>query len=161
MAADPEASPLEWPREWEADVVLLDGRPARLRPIQPSDADRLRAFYDRVSERSKYLRFFAPYPTLSSRDVERFTSVDHDRRVGLVATSGDDIIGIGRYEAVDERQAEISFLVEDAHQGRGLVSCSSSTSPKRRGSAGCSGSSPTCCPATTGCCRCSTTRATG
>ncbi|MDQ3664064.1 MAG: GNAT family N-acetyltransferase, partial [Actinomycetota bacterium] len=116
MAADPEVAL----REWEADVVLLDGRPARLRPIRPSDSERLVAFYDRVSERSKYYRFFTPYPALSARDVEKFTSVDHDRRVGLVVTSGGEIIGLGRYDAVDDRQAEVSFLVEDAHQGRGL-----------------------------------------
>ncbi len=116
MAADPEVAL----REWEADVVLLDGRPARLRPIRPSDSERLVAFYDRVSERSRYYRFFAPYPALSARDVEKFTSVDHDRRVGLVVTSGGEIIGMGHYDAVDDRQAEVSFLVEDAHQGRGL-----------------------------------------
>ncbi len=116
MAADPEVSP----REWEADVVLRDGRPARLRPIRPSDADRLVAFYRRVSERSKYFRFFAPYPDLTERDVQRFTTVDHDKRVALVVTLGEQIIGLARYDAIDDRQAEVAFLVEDAHQGRGL-----------------------------------------
>ncbi|CAN5852168.1 bifunctional GNAT family N-acetyltransferase/acetate--CoA ligase family protein [soil metagenome] len=117
MSGDPEASP----RAWEADVVLRDGRPVRLRPVRPSDAERLVSFYGRVSEESKYLRFFAPYPRLSDRDVERFTTVDHDRRVALVAVLGDDIIGVARYEAEDDEQAEVAFLVEDAHQGRGLA----------------------------------------
>ena len=68
MAGDPE----DFPREWEADVVLRDGRPARVRPIRPSDADRLVAFYGRVSDQSKYFRFFAAYPSLSADDVERY-----------------------------------------------------------------------------------------
>ncbi len=40
----------------------------------------------RVSEQSKYFRFFAPYPTLSDKDVTRFTTVDNDRRVAFVVT---------------------------------------------------------------------------
>ena len=115
------AEPAGAPREWEADVVLRDGRPARLRPIRTDDADRLVTFYGRVSDRSKYFRFFAPYPTLSAADVERFTHVDHDRRVALVVTLADEIIGLARYDAQDGEEAEVAFLVEDAHQGRGLA----------------------------------------
>ena len=67
--SDPAEVPPGYPSEWEADVVLTDGGLARLRPITPADADRLVAFYDRVSPESKYLRFFAAYPRLSPRDV--------------------------------------------------------------------------------------------
>ena len=45
QAVDPPG----YPREWEADVLLADGGVAHLRPIRPSDADRLVAFYERVS----------------------------------------------------------------------------------------------------------------
>ena len=109
-----------YPGRWEADVVLLDGRAAHLRPIRPEDAEGLVAFYGRVSEESKYMRFFAPYPRLSERDVWRFTNVDHRRRVAFVVTVGANIIAVGRYDAVDAEEAEVAFLVEDAHQGRGL-----------------------------------------
>lgn len=105
---------------WEADVVLRDGRAAQLRPITADDAEGLVAFYARVSDQSKYYRFFAPYPTLSARDVARFTRVDYNRRVAFVVTIGKTIIAVGRYDAVDEQVAEVAFLVEDAHQGRGL-----------------------------------------
>jgi len=105
---------------WEADVLLKDGRVAQLRPILTSDADQFVAFYSRVSEQSKYFRFFAPYPTLSEKDVARFTDVDHDRRVAFVVTVSAEIIGVGSYDAVGEHEAEVAFLVEDAHQGRGV-----------------------------------------
>jgi acyl-CoA synthetase (NDP forming)/RimJ/RimL family protein N-acetyltransferase len=109
-----------YPAHWEADVVLLDGSPAHLRPILASDADGLVAFYARVSDQSKYFRFFTPYPTLSERDVERFTQVDQQSRVAFVVTIGPDIVAVGRYDSIDEVEAEVAFLVEDAHQGRGI-----------------------------------------
>ncbi len=100
--------------------MLLDGRAAHLRPILPEDADALVEFYSRVSPESKYRRFFAPYPTLSERDVHRFTHVSHTDRVAFIVTLGRQMIAIGRYDAINENQAEVAFLVEDAHQGRGL-----------------------------------------
>ncbi len=108
------------PEDWDADVLLKDGRVARMRPIAPDDAEEFVAFYARVSDESKYYRFFAPYPTLSQRDVTRFTQVDHDRRVAFVLLLHGQIIGIGRYDAVGDDEAEVAFLVEDAHQGRGV-----------------------------------------
>ncbi|GAA2068523.1 bifunctional GNAT family N-acetyltransferase/acetate--CoA ligase family protein [Aeromicrobium halocynthiae] len=119
MDSDPSATPT-LDGAWEADVLLKDGRVAQLRPIQPEDADKLVAFYSRVSDESKYYRFFAPYPELSPRDIERFTTVDLDRRVAFVVTLHDEMIGIGRYDAVSDTAAEVAFLVEDAHQGRGV-----------------------------------------
>jgi acyl-CoA synthetase (NDP forming)/RimJ/RimL family protein N-acetyltransferase len=109
-----------YPAHWEADVVLLDGSPAHLRPILAKDAEGLVAFYARVSDQSKYFRFFAPYPTLSERDVERFTQVDQQSRVAFVVTIGPDIVAVGRYDSIDDVEAEVAFLVEDAHQVRGI-----------------------------------------
>jgi len=86
----------------------------------PSDSEKFVEFFDRVSAESKYYRFFAPYPKLSERDLKRFTTVDHDRRVAFVVTHGDDIIAVGRYDAIDDVEAEVAFLVEDQHQGRGI-----------------------------------------
>ena len=112
----------QYPAHWEADVVLSDGATAHLRPMTAGDADRLVAFYARVSDESKYYRFFAPYPTLSRRDVDHFTHVDHDGRVALILLVGDDMIAVGRYERITAAEAEVSFLVEDGHQGRGVGS---------------------------------------
>jgi acyl-CoA synthetase (NDP forming)/GNAT superfamily N-acetyltransferase len=57
---------------------------------------------------------------LSQRDIGRFTVVDHDRRVAIVAMLGEDLIGVARYESIGPGTAEVAFVIEDAHQGRGL-----------------------------------------
>ncbi|MFJ7779925.1 bifunctional acetate--CoA ligase family protein/GNAT family N-acetyltransferase [Streptomyces yangpuensis] len=120
-----------YPAHWEADVVLRDGGTARIRPITTEDAGRLVSFYEQVSDESKYYRFFAPYPRLSDRDVHRFTHHDYVDRVGLAATIGEEFIGTVRYDRIgpDGRpasapadEAEVAFLVQDAHQGRGVAS---------------------------------------
>ncbi|MEU7242340.1 bifunctional acetate--CoA ligase family protein/GNAT family N-acetyltransferase [Streptomyces sparsogenes] len=120
-----------YPAHWEADVVLRDGGTARIRPITPDDAGRLVSFYERVSDESKYYRFFAPYPRLSDRDVHRFTHHDYVDRVGLAATIGGEFIATVRYDRIDggglpatgpADEAEVAFLVQDAHQGRGVAS---------------------------------------
>ena len=119
--ADRVENPPGYPQEWEADVLLADGGTARLRPIRPNDAGLLVSFYERVSPQSKYLRFFAPYPRLSARDVKRFTEVDYVDRVALILTLGDEMIGVGRFDRMEDDSAEVAFLVEDAHQGRGVA----------------------------------------
>ncbi|MES9509951.1 GNAT family N-acetyltransferase [Streptomyces sp. NPDC000609] len=120
-----------YPDHWEADVVLRDGGTARIRPITTDDAERLVSFYEQVSDESKYYRFFAPYPRLSDRDVHRFTHHDYVDRVGLAVTVGGEFIATVRYDRIDERgrpasapadEAEVAFLVQDAHQGRGVAS---------------------------------------
>jgi acyl-CoA synthetase (NDP forming)/GNAT superfamily N-acetyltransferase len=127
-----EQAPYPYPVHWEADVVLRDGGTAHIRPIGPDDAGRLVDFYEKVSDESKYYRFFAPYPRLSDRDVHRFTHHDYDDRVGLAATVGGEFIATVRYDRTDEQgraaagrsatRAEVAFLVQDAHQGRGVAS---------------------------------------
>jgi hypothetical protein len=47
------------------------------------------AFHGRLSPDTVYARFFSSKPSLSAAEVERFTHVDHDARVGLVAELGD------------------------------------------------------------------------
>ncbi|MDA0566098.1 GNAT family N-acetyltransferase [Streptomonospora sp. S1-112] len=111
-----------YPNHWEADVVLTDGGTAHLRPITPDDADLLRAFHERLSPETIYYRFFAPYPRLSDRDVRRFTTVDYDSRVALIATIADAMVAVVRYDKVAPDEAEVAFVVEDAHQGRGIAS---------------------------------------
>ncbi|MFE5096355.1 GNAT family N-acetyltransferase [Streptomyces sp. NPDC056638] len=132
MQPSPEQSPHHaYPDHWEADVVLRDGGTARIRPITTDDAERLVSFYEQVSDESKYYRFFAPYPRLSDRDVHRFTHHDYVDRVGLAVTVGGEFIATVRYDRIDERgrpasapadEAEVAFLVQDAHQGRGVAS---------------------------------------
>ncbi|MGC1512586.1 MAG: GNAT family N-acetyltransferase [Acidimicrobiales bacterium] len=112
---------LPYPAHWEANVVLVDGGTVFVRPITPEDADRLVDLHQRLSAETIHYRFFSPRPRLSARDVERFTVVDHDDRVALVAMLGDDMIAVARYDRLPGTdEAEVAFVVEDTHQGRGL-----------------------------------------
>lgn len=112
-----------YPEYWEADVVLRDGGTAHLRPIHPSDADAVQAFHAGQSQNSIYMRFFAFKARLSSKELRRFTEVDYRNRVAFVITIGGEIIGIGRYDRLDDpAEAEVAFNIADAHQGRGIGS---------------------------------------
>ncbi|PID96229.1 MAG: multidrug ABC transporter permease [Actinomycetales bacterium] len=114
--------PPGYPREWEADVVLRDGTVAHVRPITPADGPGVREFHAGQSDESIYLRFFAPVRELSDRDIERFTVIDYQERVALVATLQDKIVGIGRYDTVDDTTAEVAFNISDHLQGKGIGS---------------------------------------
>jgi acyl-CoA synthetase (NDP forming)/RimJ/RimL family protein N-acetyltransferase len=107
-----------------ADVLLSDGATVHLRPIEPEDADQIVAMHARFSERTRYLRYFSPYPRIPERDLHRFTHVDHHDREAIVVAAGDRLIAVGRYDRLGpgSDEAEVAFVVEDAHQGRGIGS---------------------------------------
>ena len=101
--------------------MLTDGGTVHVRPIRPDDAERLVAFHGRLSPESIYYRFFSPKPRLTEREVERFTTVDMVDRVALVALLGEDIIAVARFDRWPQRaDAEVAFVVDDLHKGRGL-----------------------------------------
>lgn len=122
---DTPANPPAPPQHWYGDVLASDGGVVRVRPIVPGDAPALATFHAALSDRTRYLRYFGPYPRISPKDMYRTTHVDYRDRVGLVALLGDAIIGVARYELLDRqgpRAAEVAFVVADEHQGRGLGS---------------------------------------
>ncbi|AKK04109.1 GNAT family N-acetyltransferase [Corynebacterium epidermidicanis] len=109
---------------WEADVILNDGGIATLRPVQPTDRDALIEFYSRVSDKSKYLRFFTTHPELTAQDLTEWVEVDQRDQVTLVLIEREDIVATARYALVsghEQRTADVSFLVQDDHHGRGIA----------------------------------------
>ena len=42
----------------EADVLLSDGSAVHMRPIRPEDAPAIVEFHSRMSDRTRYLRYF-------------------------------------------------------------------------------------------------------
>ncbi len=122
--AAPAAGTSGYPVGWEADVLLADGGVAHLRPSGPADTDAIRAMHDRSSAKTLFLRYFKAVNEVSDRQIEVFTDVDHDSRVGLVAVLSGELIAVGTYhrDPVRETEAEAAFLVQDSHQGRGIGS---------------------------------------
>jgi acetyl coenzyme A synthetase (ADP forming)-like protein len=93
-----------------------------IRPISERDGDRLVEFHSGLSPESVYLRYFSSHGELNPEEIHRFTHVDGDERMALVATVRDAIIGVARYDRLERRpdEAEVAFLVADAFQGRGV-----------------------------------------
>ena len=112
-----------YPGDLGAEVVLSDGTRCSVRPIRPDDAERLIEFHQLLSQRSTYLRFFTVHPTLSAKEVERFTTVDYQDRLALVVEAHGKLIAVGRFDRlVGTPDAEVAFVVADNFQHHGLGS---------------------------------------
>ncbi len=110
--------------EW---VRLRSGRQIGIRPIQPDDAPRLQALFERLSPESVFLRFLGTRKTLTDQDAERLVHVDYDRRMAFVALLDDGpeeiLVAVARYSAIadsDPLEAEAAVIVEDSFQNQGL-----------------------------------------
>jgi GNAT superfamily N-acetyltransferase len=120
--APASSEPPGYPRDLER-LVVAEGLRYHVRPIRPDDGPRLVELHGRLSSRSLYLRFFSAHRALSDAEVAHFTRVDYADRLALVATVGDRIIGVGRYDRLaGEPEAEVAFVVDDAYQHHGVGS---------------------------------------
>ncbi|MEP7161764.1 MAG: GNAT family N-acetyltransferase [Dermatophilaceae bacterium] len=108
-----------YPAHWEADVLLADGKSARLRPLRPPDEAALVAFWGRLTPQSQYFRFFSPHTTITTADKDRFLGADHRRRVALGMFIGEELIAIGDFTRTAPTDAELAFVVEDKYHGYG------------------------------------------
>jgi hypothetical protein len=52
------------PGSQEADIVLRDGSTVHVRPARPSDARAMKLLLTRLSDRSRWLRFFSAFPNV-------------------------------------------------------------------------------------------------
>ena len=113
------------PEEYEVDVPLRDGSTVHLRPIRPDDDGMMIALFNRFSPRTIYLRFHHVIGEMTKEEVQRYTHVDYQDTLALVATLGEPpderIIAVGRYARLgNSDRAEVAFVVEESHQGRGI-----------------------------------------
>ena len=119
-----------YPFELEATIELRDGTQLQMRPIRPEDAELERRFVAGLSEQTRYYRFFYRLHELSPAMLARFTQVDYDRELALLALGPDKdapgkrvIVGIARSIAnIDSESAEFAVVTADEWQGRGVAS---------------------------------------
>jgi acetyltransferase len=110
-----------YPAELEEDLVLGDGARLHVRPMRPEDVEREARFFDSLSERSRYQRFMQHLPKLPPQMLARFTQLDYDRELALVAERDGGFLAVGRYAPnADGRTAEFALVVADAWQGKGI-----------------------------------------
>jgi acyl-CoA synthetase (NDP forming)/RimJ/RimL family protein N-acetyltransferase len=115
-------TPGVYPTRWEADVALADGGTVHVRPVRPDDAALVEAFHARQSRESIYFRYFSPMPSLSRRELDRLTKVDYLDHLTFIAVLGDQIIGMAGYDRRSRSdEAEVAFITDDEHHGRGLA----------------------------------------
>lgn len=127
---------LPYPSHFEQEWPMRGGGIYTVRPVRPDDASMLQALVKGLSSESRYFRFASSMPELPSRMLARFTLIDYDREMALVAVHrerklGADgefidterIIGVSRYVTnPDLRTCEFSLLVADEFAGQGLGS---------------------------------------
>ena len=107
----------------EDEITLRDGTRVPVRIIRPEDAPRLERFASALSPRSVYQRFGQHLKQLTPQMVKRFTNLDPERELALVALDpgSGEFIAVGRYTPnADGRTAEFALTVVDAWQGKGL-----------------------------------------
>ena len=103
-------------------VTLRDGTAIRVRALTRSDRALIAGAFERLSDRSRFLRFFSPQPRLTKRTLDALMAVDHDDHVALVALHEGSAVGVVRYvrDRDDRGLAHLAITVVDAYQGRGL-----------------------------------------
>lgn len=121
-----------YPRRLVQAKTFKDGQDWMLRPIRPEDAQPLQEFVRGLSDESRYMRFVSMMRELTPRMLARYTRIDYDRELALVATvqvpnpehrghPREQIIGFAHYlRNADGRGAEYALVIADAWQRRGL-----------------------------------------
>lgn len=121
-----------YPHNLVQNKTFEDGVSWMLRPIRPEDAEALQAFVRDLSDESRYMRFVSMLRELTPRMLARYTRIDYDRELALVATvqlpnpahrgyMHEQIIGFAHYlRNADGRGAEYALVISDNWQRRKL-----------------------------------------
>ena len=122
IRGESQEEPPAYPTRWVGDVALSDGGTVQIRPVRPEDGPLIEAFHSRQSRESIYFRYFSPMPRITPRELDRLTQVDYLDHLTFVALLGGEVIGLAGYDRWGTRdEAEVAFITDDAHHGRGLA----------------------------------------
>ncbi|MDB5868561.1 MAG: GCN5-related N-acetyltransferase [Polaromonas sp.] len=127
---------LPYPARYEQVWPLRGGGDYCVRPIHPDDAQMLQDMMHHLSSESRYFRFVSSMVELPPAMLARFTLIDYDREMALVAVikerhagpggeviEKERIVGVSRYITnPDQSSCEFALVVADDFSGRGLGS---------------------------------------
>ncbi|HJU71621.1 MAG TPA: bifunctional acetate--CoA ligase family protein/GNAT family N-acetyltransferase [Paucimonas sp.] len=125
-----------YPSDQEKEWPMRGGEHYTIRPVHPGDAAMLQGLVRGLSPESRYFRYISSMRELSDRMLARFTLIDYDREMALVAvycqrtpneeggfTETGRIIGVSRYITnPDLVSCEFSLVIDDQFSGQGLGS---------------------------------------
>ena len=114
-----------YPSHLVTRAQLADGTDLVVRPIRPEDAEIEARFVRDLSPEAKYFRFMQSVRELTPEMLIRFTQIDYDRELALIAVvqeGGKDMqIAVTRYGTnPDGESCEFAIVVADAWQHRGI-----------------------------------------
>jgi Acyl-CoA synthetase (NDP forming) len=114
-----------YPAHLESRMQLPEGIDLVIRPIRPEDAEIEQAFVRGLSSESKYFRFVSALQELSPSMLARFTQIDYDREMALIAVLEEDHreteVGVARYVInPDGESCEFALVIADAWQHKGI-----------------------------------------
>jgi acetyltransferase len=113
-----------YPADVGASWTLPDGLVVRVRPIRPEDAEMEQSFVRHLSANSRHFRFMNGLKELTREMLVRFTQIDYDRELALLALVARDgvetEIAVARYTRSDASSAHLALVVADEWQGRGI-----------------------------------------
>lgn len=117
-----------YPRHLVQTQKLNDGTELTIRPIRPEDAESEREFVRGLSSKTKQLRFMHAMSELTPTMLARFTQIDYDREMALIAVTEENGVqvqqGVARYLInKDDTSCEFAAVVSDQmqHQGVGTL----------------------------------------
>jgi acetyltransferase len=114
-----------YPAEYEAQITVGEGIRIFVRPVKPEDAPLFIDLFKIMSPTSIYYRFFTPLKELKPEMLARFTQIDYDREIALVAIDEDAaserILGVARIIGdPDGKNGEFAVVVGDPWHGKGI-----------------------------------------
>jgi len=115
-----------YPNQYETRTVREGVGDLFIRPIRPEDASLLVELFESLSRQSVHFRFFGPLKMLSPSMLARFTQIDYDREIALVALLGSEpnekMLGVARVitDIYNQKNAEFSIVVGDPWHGKGI-----------------------------------------
>ncbi|MBI1731812.1 MAG: bifunctional acetate--CoA ligase family protein/GNAT family N-acetyltransferase [Gammaproteobacteria bacterium] len=114
-----------YPRELE-EQVEIQGEKLLIRPIRPEDEPAHREFFARLNPEDLYFRFFRAVHDVTHEQLARFTQIDYDREMALIATrrkpdGTPETLGVVRAVSdADNIAAEFAVIVRTDWHQRGL-----------------------------------------
>jgi len=114
-----------YPAHLVSSWQLPDGTTITMRPIRPEDAEIEQKFVRNLSDESKYFRFMSAISELTLAMLVRFTQIDYDREMALIAVTeldGQEVeVGVCRYVTnPDGESCEFALVVSDKWQHKSI-----------------------------------------